>query len=54
MVIASTPTITDSDRAMPMVGTGTGSPPLMNGSVFSCSASSTSFTPMKPRMTASP
>ena len=30
------------------------SPPLMNGSVFSCSASMTSFTPMKARITASP
>ncbi len=39
---------------MPTVGTGTGSPPLMNGNEFSCSASSTSFTPMKARMIASP
>ncbi|CPU64550.1 Uncharacterised protein [Mycobacteroides abscessus] len=30
------------------------SPPLMNGSVFSCSASRMSLTPMNPRMTARP
>ena len=46
--------MTHSDRTMPIVGTGTGCPPLMNGRVFSCRASSTSLTPMKPRITDRP
>ena len=41
-------------RSVGISGTGTCSPPLMNGSSFSCSACRTSFTPMKARMNASP
>ena len=34
--------------------TGTGSPSLMNGTLFSCSAWRMSLTPMKPRIAARP
>ena len=48
-------TIAPRDTPMGISGAhGTGSPPLMNGTSFSCSACSTSLTPMNPSSTASP
>ena len=46
-----TPMITLSEKAVVISGIAcTASPPLMKPSSFSCSACTTSFTPMKARM----
>ena len=46
--------MTASDRPVLISTTSTGSPSLMNGTLFSCSACRISFTPMKARIAASP
>ena len=47
--------MTTSDSQIGMSGAhGMGSPPLMNGSSFSCMACRISLTPMKPSRNASP
>jgi hypothetical protein len=48
------PRMTLSESPVLISTTGTGSPSLMNGTVFSCSAWRMSLTPMNPRMAASP
>src|SRR5688572_4561880 len=54
-VTASVTTTTPSETQVGVSNAhGTGCPPLMNGTSFSCRASITSLTPMKPRMTARP
>ncbi len=47
-------TMAASDIQMGISGTGTFSPPLMNGSSFSCRACSSSLTPMNASSTARP
>src|SRR5690625_1622248 len=53
-VAISTTMITPRLSSVLICGTCKGSPPLMNGSSFSCSACRTSFTPMNARMNDSP
>jgi len=53
-VTTSTPRMTLRDRPVLISTTPTGLPSLMNGTLFSCRACSTSLTPMKPRIAARP
>ena len=46
--------MTPNETAVLISTTVTGSPPLMNGTLFSCRACRISFTPMKARMAARP